>query len=142
LGDSEVAWSWKSVRNNRRFQGYNGSPRIEGCCYLFGEMKPLHGHQSFTATDKGVTRWRYESGGMKAADGRKSFKPADLSTSIFASLGLVGESNLLGIEKSLGRELFFLIDGFGDFFCCLSYFQYHQCKGIFRLTPMLPNRDF
>ena len=52
---------------------------------------------------------------MKEAESRSSFKPADLSSSIFASLGLVGESNLLGIEKSLGRELFFLIDGFGDF---------------------------
>ena len=44
-----------------------------------------------------------------------TFKPADLSRSIFASMGLAGEENPLEIDKSPGRELFFLIDGFGQF---------------------------
>ncbi|MFM7462620.1 MAG: alkaline phosphatase family protein [Actinomycetota bacterium] len=30
-------------------------------------------------------------------------------------MGLAGEENLLGIESSTGREIFFLIDGFGQF---------------------------
>jgi hypothetical protein len=46
---------------------------------------------------------------------REVFRLADLSQSVFSSLGLTGVTNYLEIPSSLGREVLFLLDGFGSF---------------------------